>query len=76
MTDRPRLRSNVAVDLFDELESKAVWKIEELADMLNVSAKTLYNQAACGKLPSFRIGGCVRVYGKGLADHLRGKMKK
>jgi D-Tyr-tRNAtyr deacylase len=57
MTDRPRLRSNVVVDLFDELESKAVWKIEELADILNVSAKTLYKQAACGKLPSFRLVG-------------------
>jgi helix-turn-helix protein len=64
------------MDLFEELESKAVWKIEELAGVLDMSAKTLYKQAACGKLPSFRIGGCVRVYGKGLADHLRGKMKR
>jgi len=63
-------------DLFDLLESKPVWKIEELEQVLEISAKTLYKQAARGKLPSFRIGSCVRVYGKGLADHLRGKMKK
>jgi len=63
-------------DLFDLLESKPAWKIEELEEVLEISAKTLYKQAARGKLPAFRIGSCVRVYGKGLADHLRGKMKK
>jgi excisionase family DNA binding protein len=64
------------MDLFEELESKAVWTIDELAVLLNASSKTLYKQAARGKLPSFRIGSCVRVYGKGLADHLRGKLRK
>jgi excisionase family DNA binding protein len=64
------------MDLFEMLEDKAVWNIEELAELLEISPKTLYKQAARGKLPSFRIGSCVRVYGKGLADHLRGKMKK
>jgi hypothetical protein len=63
-------------DLFALLESKPVWKIEELEEVLDISAKTLYKQAGRGKLPAFRIGSCVRVYGKGLADHLRGKMKK
>jgi excisionase family DNA binding protein len=64
------------VDLFELLESKAVWNIEELAEVLDMSAKTLYKQAARGKFPSFRIGSCVRVYGKGLADHLRSKISK
>jgi hypothetical protein len=64
------------MDLFEVLESQAVWTIEELEPLLKTSNKTLYKQAACGKLPSFRIGSCVRVYGKGLADYLRGKMKK
>jgi excisionase family DNA binding protein len=63
-------------DLFDLLESKPVWSIEELAEVLKVSRKTLYKQAKRGNFPSFRIGSCVRVYGRGLADHLRGKMKK
>jgi excisionase family DNA binding protein len=63
-------------DLFDLLESKPVWSIEELAPVLGVSRKTLYKQARRGNFPSFRIGSCVRVYGTGLADHLRGKMKK
>lgn len=64
------------MDLFELLESKAVWNIEELSEVLDISAKTLYKQASRGKLPSFRIGSCVRVYGKGLADHLRDKMKR
>ncbi|MBZ5694451.1 MAG: helix-turn-helix domain-containing protein [Acidobacteriia bacterium] len=70
-----RARS-VPSDLFDLLESKPVWSIEELAEVLAVSRKTLYKQAKRGNLPSFRIGSCVRVYGRGLADQLRGKMKK
>jgi excisionase family DNA binding protein len=63
-------------DLFDLLQSKPVWSIEELAEVLTVSPKTLYKQAKRGNFPSFRIGSCVRVYGKGLADHLRSRMKK
>ena len=63
-------------DLFDLLESKPVWSIEELAEVLTISRKTLYKQAKRGNLPTLRIGSCVRVYGKGLADHLRSKMKK
>lgn len=64
------------MDLFEKLESRAVWKMEELAEVVDVSAKTLYKQAARGKFPSFRIGSCVRVYGKGFADYLRDKMKR
>jgi D-Tyr-tRNAtyr deacylase len=63
-------------DLFDLLEGKPAWSIEALAEVLAVSPKTLYKQAKRGNFPSFRIGSCVRVYGKGLADHLRGKMRR
>jgi excisionase family DNA binding protein len=63
------------MDLFEVLESKAVWNIDELAELLDVSAKMLYKQAARGRLPSFRIGTCIRVHGKALADRLRNKMK-
>jgi hypothetical protein len=63
-------------DLFDLLESKPVWKIEDLEEVLEISTKTLYKQAKRGTIPSFRIGSCVRIPGKGLADHLRAKMKK
>ncbi len=62
------------MDLFEILETKAVWTIEEIGELLNVSPKTLYKHAARGKLPHFNIGTCVRVYGKGFADFLRRKM--
>ena len=62
------------MDLFEVLESKAVWKIEQLAELLEVSPKTLYKQASRNRIPAFRIGTCVLVYGKGMADHLRGKL--
>lgn len=63
------------MDLFQVLESRAVWKIEDLAEILEVSPKTLYKQASRNKIPSFKIGTCVRVYGKAFADHLRGKIR-
>ena len=63
-------------DLFHLLESKPVWKIEELEEVLKISAKALYKQTKRGTIPSFRIGSCVRVPGKELADYLRSKMKK
>ncbi len=57
------------------LESKAVWKIEELGDLLNVSPKTLYKQASRKRIPAFKLGTCVLVYGKAFADLIRNKLK-
>lgn len=77
VTEQPAVWARfTSTDLFDLLESKPVWSIEELAEVLKVSPKTLYKQAKRGSFPSFRIGSCVRVYSKGLVEHLRGKMKK
>jgi len=63
------------MDLFEILESRAVWTIEELGELLNISTKTLYKQAGRRKIPAFKVGACVRVCGKAYADHLRTKMK-
>ena len=63
------------MDLLETLESKAAWTIDELAELLQVSDKVLYKQASRGKIPAFKIGTCVRVYGKAFADYLRNKMK-
>jgi excisionase family DNA binding protein len=63
-----------SVDLFETLEGRAVWTVEEIGDLLHMSVKTLYKHAALGKIPSFKIGTCVRIYGKALADSLRKKM--
>lgn len=33
---------------------------EEVAELLRVEAKTIYNWAETGKIPSFKIGSCLR----------------
>ena len=41
---------------------------EQLADILGVSEITIYKQAKAGRIPSFRIGTCVRFCPKTVAD--------
>ncbi|MGA1983205.1 MAG: helix-turn-helix domain-containing protein [Acidobacteriaceae bacterium] len=41
---------------------------EQLADILNVSEITIYKQAKAGRIPSFRIGTCVRFCPKTVAE--------
>jgi excisionase family DNA binding protein len=41
---------------------------EQLADILGVSEITIYKHAKAGKIPSFRIGTCVRFCPKTVAD--------
>jgi len=43
----------------------------ELADILAVSHATIFKQAKAGRIPSFRIGTCVRFDPKTTADWLR-----
>jgi excisionase family DNA binding protein len=40
----------------------------QLADILGVSEITIYKQAKAGRIPSFRIGTCVRFCPKTVAD--------
>ncbi len=44
---------------------------EDLAAMLNVSRITIFKHAKAGRIPSFRIGTCVRFDPKTMADWLR-----
>ena len=44
---------------------------EQLAKLLNVSEITVYKQAKAGRIPSFRIGTCVRFDPRVLAGWLR-----
>jgi len=45
----------------------------ELAEMLTVSRITVFKQAKAGRIPSFRIGTCVRFDPKAVANWLRGQ---
>ena len=42
--------------------------IEDLANLLSLSTKTLYKHAACGLLPAYRLGGAIRFSGSEIAD--------
>ena len=44
---------------------------DELASMLTVSRITIFKQAKAGRIPSFRIGTCVRFDPKTVAQWLR-----
>jgi len=44
---------------------------DELARMLTVSRITIFKQAKAGRIPSFRIGTCVRFDPKTVAQWLR-----
>jgi len=44
---------------------------EDLARFLSVSKVTIFKHAAAGRIPSFRIGTCVRFDPKAVAIWLR-----
>lgn len=46
---------------------------DELAKLLSVSKVTIFKQAAAGKIPSFRVGTCVRFDPRTVANWLRSK---
>jgi len=43
----------------------------DLAKLLAVSKVTIFKQAAAGKIPSFRVGTCVRFDPRAVANWLR-----
>jgi excisionase family DNA binding protein len=43
----------------------------QLAAILNISKITIFKQAKAGRIPSFRIGTCVRFDPRAVANWLR-----
>jgi excisionase family DNA binding protein len=43
----------------------------ELSELLNVSKVTVFKLAAAGRIPSFRVGTCVRFDPRAVANWLR-----
>ena len=61
-----------ALSLADRIEQIGrALTAEELAKLLNVSKITVFKQAKAGRIPSFRIGTCVRFDPKIVAKWLR-----
>jgi len=44
---------------------------KEIATLLHVSPITIFKQAAAGRIPSFRVGTCVRFDPRAVAQWLR-----
>ena len=57
----PKLTEEPSLTLADRLERyERALTAEELAGLLAVSRVTIFKQAKAGRIPSFRIGTCVR----------------
>jgi excisionase family DNA binding protein len=54
-------RTDQKLDLASRIEAKAsAWTVEDLADLLELSPKTLYKMANSGRISVIRIGGMLR----------------
>jgi excisionase family DNA binding protein len=53
------------------IRTRGALTAKEVADMLNISRKTIFKLAATGRIPSFRIGTSVRFDGKLVIEWLR-----
>ena len=50
------------LDILEELRAKKkAWTIPELAEMLNVGRRTLYDEVEGGRLPALKIGTAIRI---------------
>jgi excisionase family DNA binding protein len=50
---------NARID--NELDD-CLWTVRDVAEFLKIHPKTIYEWAARGDLPCFRIGNCLRFY--------------
>jgi excisionase family DNA binding protein len=63
------------MDIIETIENfDHALKVEELANLVNISTKTLYRLIRAGKLPTFRIGGQVRLNPSITASWLRSRL--
>ena len=68
MMQNPRPVMSIA----DEIEKIGhALTAQELARWLSVSKVTIFKQAAAGRIPSFRVGSCVRFDPRAIATWLR-----
>jgi excisionase family DNA binding protein len=62
------------MDLIEKIEQwGTALTVEDLANLLNASPKTIYKQIKRGKLPAFRIGSLLRLNPEAVARWLRAR---
>jgi excisionase family DNA binding protein len=68
----PTFSSTEPLSLADRIERiDRALTADELAEILTVSRITIFKQAKAGRIPSFRIGTCVRFDPRSVAQWLR-----
>jgi excisionase family DNA binding protein len=61
-----------AITLADRVEQTGhALTADDVAKLLSVSRITVFKQAKAGRIPSFRIGTCVRFDPKSVAEWMR-----
>jgi excisionase family DNA binding protein len=72
LKDAKETRDNPPLTLADRIERTArALTADELSKILTVSRITIFKQAKAGRIPSFRIGTCVRFDPRAIANWLR-----
>ncbi len=67
-------RMDGQLDLASRIEARtSAWTVEALADLLEVSPKTLYKMANSGRIPVIRIAGMLRFDPVLVAEWLRAR---
>ena len=67
-----RLPVSEARSIADQIESyRHALQASELAELLAISKVTIFKLAKAGRIPSFRVGTCVRFDPRKVADWLR-----
>jgi excisionase family DNA binding protein len=61
----------IAATAASQLEFLNALTAEDLSKLLSMSKVTIFKQAAAGRIPSFRIGTCVRFDPRAVANWLR-----
>jgi excisionase family DNA binding protein len=65
------------VPLDDLIENqKSALTVSEVAEMLHVSRRLIYQLVTIGEVPHFKVGSAVRFEPHRLADWLRGKLEQ
>ncbi len=57
------------------LPSQKLLIAEEVAELLQVEVKTIYSWANVGKIPSFKVGGCLRFDRQEVLEAARNKIQ-
>ena len=75
MAKKARVSVVLSMDIIEIIETSGrALKVEELAALTSISAKTLYRHIKNHKLPAFRIGGSVRLNPASTAAWLRSRL--